>query len=94
MTVFQRVGSHEFPVPNYAIVKRAGRALCASEGERPELELARSRRFPSSSAAVTVDPRAYTTVSTEGNCVLCGVVGRQHLFVAALKLDELPGRAA
>ena len=94
MTILQCVAPHELPVLNDAIVERAGRALRASERERAELELARSRRFPRSAPTVAVDPRACTTVSLEGDRVLRRVVGGQHPAVAALKLDELPRRAA
>ena len=87
MTILECVRPHEFPVLNDAIMERSGRALRASERERAKLELVPSGRIPRSATTIAVDPRAYTTVSREGDRVLCRVVGSQRLVVTALKLD-------
>ena len=87
MAIFQYVRPHKLPIFDDAIMERTRRAQCASERERTELELARSRRFPGSASTVTIDPRADTAVGAEGEGVHRRIVGRQQLVAAALKPD-------
>jgi len=94
MTILQCVRQHKLPVLDHATMEGVGWAHRASERERSKLELVWSQRFPRSTPTVAVDPRAYITLSPEGDRVLRRVIGRQHLVVTTLKLDELPGRAA